>query len=210
VIAALLLAGAALVAAGGAVAAGPRTLRHGLVVQAVGAAALAVGGFAALLQDATLGAAFTSALDPRLGVDALTGFFLGTLGLVAAPALVFSTRYLEPTARGRVTGALTAKITPPATAGQIGRFLEQSIPVFRSLRGGLKRLSPPKALRALHLRALELERQQIDGIQDLIDAIDGGADPRKAFNALDARLAKVGKAEGATWQKLRIPACGDL
>ena len=38
----------------------------------------------------------------------MSGLFLGTLGLIAAPALVFSLRYLEPTRRGRVTAALTA------------------------------------------------------------------------------------------------------
>jgi DNA-binding transcriptional ArsR family regulator len=38
---------------------------------------------------------------------ALTGFFLGTLGVVAAPALAFASRYLEPT-RGAALGGLTA------------------------------------------------------------------------------------------------------
>ena len=51
---------------------------------------------------------FTSSFDPRFGVDGLSGLFLGTLGLIAAPALVFSLRYLEPTRRGRATAALTA------------------------------------------------------------------------------------------------------
>ena len=51
---------------------------------------------------------FASSFDPRFGVDGLSGLFLGTLGLVAAPALVFSLRYLEPTRRGRLVAALTA------------------------------------------------------------------------------------------------------
>ena len=54
------------------------------------------------------GRSFTSSFDPRFGVDGLSGLFLGTLGLIAAPALVFSLRYLEPTRRGRVIAALTA------------------------------------------------------------------------------------------------------
>ncbi len=69
---------------------------------------IAVAGFAALAGGEQLGASFTNELVPRLGVDGLTGFFLGTLGVVAAPALVFSTRYLEPDAQGRATAALTA------------------------------------------------------------------------------------------------------
>ena len=52
----------------------------------------------------TLGAGFASSFDPRFGVDGLSGLFLGTLGLIAAPALVFSLRYLEPDSKG--TGGL--------------------------------------------------------------------------------------------------------
>ena len=55
-----------------------------------------------------LGRGFTSAFDPRFGVDGLSGLFLGTLGLVAAPALVFSLRYLESTRRGRLVALLNA------------------------------------------------------------------------------------------------------
>jgi hydrogenase-4 component B len=108
VIAATLIAGLVLVAGGGALCAGRGTLRLGLAVQAAGAALLALGGLAALGSAEELGAAFTSELEPCLGVDRLTGFFLGTLGIVAAPALVFSMRYLEPTAAGRAVAALTA------------------------------------------------------------------------------------------------------
>jgi succinyl-CoA synthetase beta subunit len=38
----------------------------------------------------------------------LSGLFLGVLGLIAVPALVFSVRYLRPSASGRTVGALTA------------------------------------------------------------------------------------------------------
>jgi hydrogenase-4 component B len=67
-----------------------------------------LAGFLALASEDTLGTEFTSSFDPRFGVDGLSALFLGTLGLIAAPALVFSLRYLEPTLRGRVTAALTA------------------------------------------------------------------------------------------------------
>ena len=68
-----------------------------------------VGGFWALAADDALGAAFTSAFEPRLGVDGLSGFFLGTLGLIAAPALVFSLRYLRADGRGRVGRACSRR-----------------------------------------------------------------------------------------------------
>jgi len=104
---ALLVVGLALIAAGSGLSAGRRTFTTGLGVQAVGASLAAVAGFAVFASGGDLGAVFTSALEPRLGVDPLTGYFLGVLGVVAAPATVFAARYLVPDARGRVTAALT-------------------------------------------------------------------------------------------------------
>ena len=105
---AILVAGLAAVGLGGALCAARRTFSAGLVVQAAGAALVAVGGFWALAAGDVLGASFTSSFVPRLGVDGLTAFFLGTLGLIAAPALVYSIRYLEPDAKGRAVAVLTA------------------------------------------------------------------------------------------------------
>jgi hydrogenase-4 component B len=105
---ALLVTALSAVAIGAILAPGRRMLEAALWTQAAGAAGVGVAGFWALASGDTLGAEFTSSFDPRLGVDGLSGLFLGTLGLIAAPALVFSLRYLEPTRRGRVTAALTA------------------------------------------------------------------------------------------------------
>jgi hydrogenase-4 component B len=107
-IGAVLVAGLGAIALGGILAATRATFPTGLGLQAAGAVGVAVAGFWVLATGDELGAAFTSAFDPRIGVDGLSGLFLGTLGLVAAPALVFSIRYLDPTLGGRVVGALTA------------------------------------------------------------------------------------------------------
>ncbi len=104
---AALVASLSAIALGGVATVGRATFRAGLILQAVGAAGLALAGFWALGAGLDAGSAFTSALDPRFGIDGLSGLFLGTLGLIAAPALVFSLRYLEPTGRGRGVGALT-------------------------------------------------------------------------------------------------------
>ncbi len=104
---AALVAGLSAIALGGVTAGWRATFRAGLVLQAMGAAGLALAGFWAVGAGVDAGSRFTSALDPRFGIDGLSGLFLGTLGLIAAPALVFSLRYLEPTGRGRAVGALT-------------------------------------------------------------------------------------------------------
>jgi hydrogenase-4 component B len=105
---ALVVAGLGAIVLGGALVAARSTFLAGLVLQAAGAAGVAVAGFWVLAAGDAAGSGFTSAFEPRVGVDGLSGLFLGTLGLVAAPALVFSMRYLEPTVRGRVVGVLSA------------------------------------------------------------------------------------------------------
>ena len=107
-IGALLIVALSAVGLGAALVVGQRTFVGGLIVQAAGAAGVGAAGFGALVSGDTFGAGFASSLDPRFGVDGLSGLFLGALGLIAAPALVFSLRYLDPTRRGRVTAALTA------------------------------------------------------------------------------------------------------
>jgi hydrogenase-4 component B len=108
VAAAALVVGLTAIALGGPLSTARVTFRAGLVVQSIGALALGVAGFWVLGSRVTLGAGFTSAFSPHVGVDALSGFFLGMLGLIAAPSLVFSLRYLEPTLRDRMIAGLTA------------------------------------------------------------------------------------------------------
>jgi len=104
----LLGAGLAALACGGVLAAARRSFAVGVQAQAAGAAAVAAAGFWAFAEQSTAGAAFTSAFEPRFGLDGLSGFFLGTLGVVATPALVFSRRYLASTGRGRTVAVLQA------------------------------------------------------------------------------------------------------
>lgn len=104
----LVLVGAAVVGAGGALALGRRTLSAGLGAQAAGCALLATGGLWAFVAGESFGRSFASAFDPRIGVDPLTGLFLGILGAVGAPALLFAARYVEQSRRGRAVASLTA------------------------------------------------------------------------------------------------------
>ena len=85
-IGALLVSGFVAVGLGAVLPAFRRGFAAGLVAQAVGAVAVGVAGFWQLGAGVTVGERFTSAFVPRFGVDGLSGFFLGTLGVVAAPA----------------------------------------------------------------------------------------------------------------------------
>ena len=96
----------AVVAVGGALSVWRRTFVPGLWTQAVGALVLAATGFWALAAGSAVGGRPSRAASSHAGVDGLTAFFLGTLGVVAAPALAVSSSYLRPD-RGRAVAALT-------------------------------------------------------------------------------------------------------
>lgn len=104
----LLAAGLVLVASGGGLACGRRTLRLGLLAQSAGCLAVGVAGGWAATTDGSAGSGFTSDLTPRLGIDGLSGVFLAALGIVGAPALVYASSALAPTLRARAIGASTA------------------------------------------------------------------------------------------------------
>jgi hydrogenase-4 component B len=74
-------------------------------LQALGAALLAVAGFWALAAGSELGSGFSGSFHPRFGVDGLTAFFLGTLGAVAAPALLHGGRYFSERSTSVLCGA---------------------------------------------------------------------------------------------------------
>jgi hydrogenase-4 component B len=103
----LLATGLVVVGVGSVLAFVPPTFRSGLAAQALGIALVGVAGLAAFAAGDDLGASFTSELEPRLGVDPTSGYFLFVLGLVGAPAVVFATRYLARDTSGRVTAGLT-------------------------------------------------------------------------------------------------------
>ncbi len=104
---ALLLLGVGMVAVGSILVLLRAGLGRGIAAQAVGVALVGVAGFALLAGVHPIGAPFTAQLTPHLGADRLSGLFLGTLALVAAPALTHAGRYLERTLRGRFVAALT-------------------------------------------------------------------------------------------------------
>ncbi len=103
----LLLTGLALIALGALGSAARAGHRAGLLLQALGAVLLGAAGFWLLARGQTLGSGFTGSFHPRLGVDGLSAFFLGTLGVVAAPVLLFASRYLDDGLRARTVGGLT-------------------------------------------------------------------------------------------------------
>jgi hydrogenase-4 component B len=102
----VVLLGVGAVGAGSLVSVARRTFAVGIWLQAVGCALFAVGGLWSLAAGEVAGSAFTSSFDPRIGVDGLSGLFLGVLGVCGAAALVFAGRYLEPSGRGRTIASL--------------------------------------------------------------------------------------------------------
>ncbi len=102
-----MLGGLAILVGGVAAAAGRRLSSVAPFIQAAGMALLGCGGLVVLIDGGSLGAVFRDRIEPGFGVDPLSGFFLLTLAIVAAPALVFARGYLAGVPRSRVLVALT-------------------------------------------------------------------------------------------------------
>jgi len=102
----LVLLGLALLIAGTLAPVVRGALATAIALQAVSIALLGVGGALVLFGAPAFGAAFRSSLDPGLGIDGLTGFFLATLAIVAAPAAIYARGYLAGVARSRALIAL--------------------------------------------------------------------------------------------------------
>ena len=101
------LAGVAFVLIGGVLAVA-RRVQLGLVLQGAGALLLGVAGLVVLIDGAPVGAGFRSAVDPALGLDALSGFFLVVLCVIALPALAFAHDGLRDMPRAGALAALTS------------------------------------------------------------------------------------------------------
>ena len=86
---AILLAGAGLLAAGTLLPAS-RPAGAALPAQVAGALLVAAGAVAVVAQGSTVGAAFSSEVHPRLGLDGLSGFFAIVVAAGAIPALLFA------------------------------------------------------------------------------------------------------------------------
>ena len=102
----LVASGLALLVAGALAPVAPRALTTAIAFQAAGIALLGVGGALVLFGAPVFGAAFRNGLDPGLGIDGFTGFFLATLAVVATPAAFYSRGYLAGVARSRALVAL--------------------------------------------------------------------------------------------------------
>src|SRR5215207_703495 len=79
---------------GAAVAAWPGRLGAGLALQAMATGLLGASGAAVLFGANAQGAAFRSTVDPALGLDALSGFFLVVLALTGVLAARDVTTFL--------------------------------------------------------------------------------------------------------------------
>src|SRR5271168_5374189 len=103
----LCVGGVAAVACGAVVAFVAGRWRAALLVQAAGMAAVGAAGAAVLFGSAAIGAPFRSDYAPALGVDALSGFFLVVLALIAVPALVYARDALDDGRRAAPIAALS-------------------------------------------------------------------------------------------------------
>ncbi|MGB7587766.1 MAG: proton-conducting transporter membrane subunit [Solirubrobacterales bacterium] len=76
--------------------------RDALALQGLGIGMVGFGGALVLFGASSIGAEFRDGLNPALGVDGLSGFFLATVAVVAVPSLIYARDYLAGAVDGRV------------------------------------------------------------------------------------------------------------
>ncbi len=87
----------------------PAVTRPGpaLALQAGGTALVGLSGALCLLGERTLGAGFTSGVEPALGIDPLSGAFVAIVAVVAVPSALYAAAYLDGAPRAGALAALT-------------------------------------------------------------------------------------------------------
>jgi len=99
--------GAVLLFLGVLISVAPGWPRLGLWVQAAGVAGCGIVAAGVFFTGGTLGSRFVNGVEPAIGLDRLSAFFVLTVAVTAIPALVFGSRYLDGAPRRNVTAALT-------------------------------------------------------------------------------------------------------
>lgn len=94
-------------AGGTLLAAGPLPVAAALRVQAAGMALAGLAGGACLVAGDSVGDGFSSAFEPAVGVDPLSGLVLAIVALAGVPAAVYATAYLRDSAHPRALAILT-------------------------------------------------------------------------------------------------------
>jgi hypothetical protein len=107
------------------------------------------------------------------------------------------------TVAGRETNAIARPRSPAAGAA----FLKRGLAVLRPELAQLQAFRPPSDLAQVYRISLDAFSGKLGALTRTVRALDRGADPVPAFQALQRRLAALEAAENGGWQALEIPAC---
>jgi hydrogenase-4 component B len=124
---AVLLSGIGVLVVGTLLALWRATVRYALATQMFGAATVAAAGIAVLAGEQTLGARFTNGVEPSLGLDGLSAFFVVVVCATAVPALLFAADALRGSQVARpltaLSGAFVLALVGVLTARDVTMFL---------------------------------------------------------------------------------------
>jgi hypothetical protein len=99
-------------------------------------------------------------------------------------------------------------IPQPTTAAEIEPYLTRSLAAIDPALARLRALKPPPALRAGHLRYVQLQAQQRAALRGLVARIRAGADPVSAFRDAVAGINRRAALINAEARDLGFTVCG--
>lgn len=99
------------------------------------------------------------------------------------------------------------RISTPSSDAAGNSFIKQGIAVLDPELAQLKGLVPPADESSVYRSAIRALSGELDSLHAAATQLDRGADPVKAFKALQARLAPQETDADSAWRALGIPAC---
>jgi hypothetical protein len=105
------------------------------------------------------------------------------------------------------TEVRTNRIPTPASAAASATFLQRGATALTPELTALKAVHPPSDVADVYTATVASFEQKIRELHGTARDIERGADPIKALQHLQQRLAPLESQENNGWQALQLPAC---
>jgi hypothetical protein len=100
-----------------------------------------------------------------------------------------------------------ARIPTPSSPAASAAFLQRGASALAPALTGLKALHPPSDVADVYTATVQTLGQQIEALRGTAREISHGADPVRAMQQLQRRLAPLQSQENGGWQALQLSAC---
>jgi hypothetical protein len=138
------------------------------------------------------------------GVLAAVALAIGACG---SSSLSNSQLHTQATRICALATVRTARIPTPSSPAGTAAFLDRGASALTPALTRLRRLHPPSEVADVYTATVGTFAQKISYLRGTARDIQHGADPVRALQQLQARLAPLESQENGGWEALELPAC---